>query len=72
MARNPILDELYATREKLLAEYKGDVHAYVQDARRRAMASGRPIAVPKERAKRIPKTAEPGISKTADYLTPAG
>ena len=30
MARNPILEEIYAARDKLLADYNGDVHAYVQ------------------------------------------
>ena len=49
MNRDPILDELYAIREEILAEYDGDVHAYVQDARERALKSGRPIALPKDR-----------------------
>ena len=38
MARNPILEELYASRDKLLADCKGDVHAYIQEARQRALA----------------------------------
>ena len=49
MNGDPILDELHAIREEILAEYNGDVHAYVQDARERALKSGRPIAVPKDR-----------------------
>lgn len=57
MARNPILEEIYAAREKLLADYNGDVHAYVESARQRALASGRPIATPKERAKQSAPTA---------------
>jgi hypothetical protein len=48
MARNPILDEIYAAREALLAEHKGDIHAYVADARRRALASGRAIVAPRQ------------------------
>ena len=52
MARNPILEEIYAARDTLLANHKGDVHAYVQDARQRVLASGRPIAKPKRRIKR--------------------
>ena len=59
MARNPILDEIYAARDALLADYKGDVHAYVQDARRRALASGRPIAAPKHRSNGLPQVAGP-------------
>lgn len=59
MARNPILDEIQAAREQLLAEYGGDVHAYVEEVRRRTLASGRPIAAPKRRARSAGKPAEP-------------
>ncbi|MBC8352755.1 MAG: hypothetical protein H8E66_12240 [Planctomycetes bacterium] len=52
MARNEILDEIYAAREELLAEHGGDVHAYVEAARKRALASGRPVAAPKQRTMR--------------------
>ena len=51
MALNPILEEIYAARNKLLADCKGDVHAYVQGARQRALASGRIIVAPKKRPK---------------------
>lgn len=49
MSKNLILDEIHAAREKLLADHDGNVHAYVEDARRRALASGRPIATPSRR-----------------------
>ena len=52
MSDNPILEEIYAARDKLLADCHGDVHAYVEEARLRALASGRPIAIPKQRTKR--------------------
>ncbi len=71
MARNPILEEIYATRELLLAEYKGDIHAYIQDARERALASGRPIAAPKQRTKRCTGAADPGVLRTEDHLSAA-
>lgn len=48
MPRNDILEEIYAARETLLAEFEGDVHAYIQNARERAIASGRPIAKPRK------------------------
>ena len=51
MTSNPILDEIHATREKLLAEHGGDLHAYVEAARKRALESGRPIYQPKQRTK---------------------
>lgn len=44
MTSNPILDELHATRQKLLAEAGGDLHRYVEEAKKRALASGRTIA----------------------------
>ena len=49
MARNEILDEIYAAREALIAQHGGDVHAYIEAARKRALASGRLVAAPKQR-----------------------
>jgi hypothetical protein len=44
MSTNPILDELHATRRAILAQYGGDVAAYLRDAQARLLASGRPLA----------------------------
>jgi len=52
MPRNPILEEIYETREQLVAEFKGDLHAYVEDARKRVLASGRPIAIPQRKSRK--------------------
>ena len=52
MGRNPILDELHAARQKLLTSCGNDIHRYVEEARKRALASGRPIAEPRQRAAR--------------------
>ena len=49
---NPILDELHATRAKLLGEAGGDLHRYVEEARQRALASGRTSAEPTQRTMR--------------------
>ena len=38
---NPILDEIYAIRQKLLADHKGDAFVCVKTARKLALASGR-------------------------------
>ncbi|MEQ1603839.1 MAG: hypothetical protein ABL999_03140 [Pyrinomonadaceae bacterium] len=46
---NLILEDLHATREKLLNEAGGDLHRYVEEARKRALASGRAIAHPTRR-----------------------
>lgn len=40
MNRNPILDEVYAAREKLLADAGGDIHKYLEGVRQREAASG--------------------------------
>ena len=71
MPRNPILEEIYAARDKLLADCNGDVHAYVEEARQRALASGRPIATPKQRTKRCTGAADLDASKTEGELTAA-
>ena len=41
MKPNPILEELYADREKLLADVGGDVHKFLEGVRKREAASGR-------------------------------
>lgn len=41
---NPILQEIYAARDEILAEYGGDLTAYIHSAERRALASGHPVA----------------------------
>jgi hypothetical protein len=41
MTRNPILEKLYAAREKLLADAGGNVHKYLEGVRKREAASGR-------------------------------
>ena len=62
MTTNPILDEIHAIREKLLADYKGDVHAYVEAARKRALESGRRIVQPKQRTKHCIEVADQSLA----------
>ncbi len=69
MARNEILDEIHAAREALLAEHDGDVHAYVEAARKRALESGRLIAAPEQRTKDCTEAADSAVSD--DDSTPA-
>ncbi|QDU90121.1 hypothetical protein Pla175_35220 [Pirellulimonas nuda] len=67
MATNPILEEVYAAREQLLAAYGGDAHAYVQSAWERAVASGRAIVDASQRDQEnlvAPKTG--GFSESSD------
>lgn len=70
MARNEILDEIYAAREALLAEHGGDVHAYVEAARKRALASGRIVAVPKQRTKRCTGDSKSGELQVEKLSSP--
>jgi len=72
MARNPILEEIYAARETLLADYQGDVHAYVLDARERALASGRPIAVPNDQIRRGAGAADAHVFAVETHSLPPG
>jgi hypothetical protein len=65
MTPNPILEEIYAAREELLAEHQGDVHAYVREARRRALASGRPLAAPKQGERQNSKDSPQGTANAA-------
>ena len=58
MTRNEILDEIHAAREALLAKHGGDVHAYVEAARKRALESGRALATPKQRTKDCTEAAD--------------
>lgn len=58
MTPNPILEELHAARQQILAEYNGDTAAYLRDAQARLEASGRPIAKIKQR--RIRRTEDVG------------
>ena len=51
MARNEILDELHATRAKLLQQAGGDIHRYFREATERLKASGRQIAKPARKLK---------------------
>ncbi len=71
MPRNPILEEIYAARDKLLADCNGDVHAYVQEARQRALASGRLIATPKQRTKRCTGATDLDVLAMEDRLAAA-
>ena len=41
MTNNPVLDELYAAREKLLQDAGGNVKEYLKGVRTRERASGR-------------------------------
>ena len=72
MARNEILDEIHAAREALLAQHGGDVHAYIEAARKRALASGRLVAAPKQRTIRCTGAAKSGEMTVENQSSPPG
>ena len=49
MTANPILQELYAARAQIMAEYGNDLGAYLRDAAERTKASDHPVAKIKQR-----------------------
>ncbi len=60
MATNPILKELHAARDEIMAEYGNDLGAYLRDAAERTKASDHPIARIKQRAVRRTPAATQG------------
>ncbi len=58
MTRNAVLDELHAARREMLAQYDGDLAAYLRDAQARLEASGRPIAQREQRTIRCTGAAK--------------
>jgi len=72
MPRNAILDELHAARRKILADYNGDIAAYLRDAQARLEASGRPIAQRKQRTIRCTAAAKPGEVAVENQSSPPG
>lgn len=43
---DPILDEIHRTRREISERFGGDLHAILDDARKRQAASGRPVWSP--------------------------
>jgi hypothetical protein len=65
MSHNPILDELYAIRERLLADAGGDIQKFLAGVRAREAASGRLL---REQEKRV---SAPDPSLTSGCSGPA-
>ena len=41
--RDPVIDEIHQTRERMADKFGGDIAAILEDARKRQTASGRPV-----------------------------
>jgi hypothetical protein len=70
MTRNPVLDELYAAREKLLADCGGDVHKYLEGVRDRERASGRLLTPEEQRTIRCNGAAKSGDEAVENLSSP--
>jgi len=62
MTKNPILDELRQTREKLLAEAGGTIEGLVARLQQDERLSHRQIVRPKNRTTRCAEAAKSGVS----------
>jgi hypothetical protein len=72
MTRNPILDELYAAREKLLADAGGDAHKYLEGVRERERASGRLLSAEEQRTIRCNSAATSPELPVENLSSPPG
>jgi hypothetical protein len=61
MFENPIVDEVHRIREQMLAEYAGDLHALIRDARRRteeAERAGQKVYSPTQEQAVVPSVTK--------------
>ena len=72
MTSNPILEELYAARAQIMAEYGNDLGAYLRDAAQRTKTSNHPIAKVKQRTIRSGGAAKSGELPVENLSTPPG
>jgi len=72
MTHNPILEELYAAREKLLADAGGDAHRYLEGVRKRERASGRLLSAEEQRTIRCTGAAKSGELEVENQSSPPG
>ena len=67
---NPILEELYAARAQIMAQYGNDLGAYLRDAAERTKSSGHPIAKIKQRTIRCSGAAKSGDLPVENLSSP--
>ncbi len=72
MTSNPILEELYAARAQIMAEYGNDLGAYLRDAAQRTRAPNHPIAKIKQRTIRSTPAVQSGELSVENPSAPPG
>ena len=72
MSKNPILDELHETRERLLAEAGGTLDGLVAQLQRDERRSDREFVRPKGRTSRCAGATKLGVSVVENQPSPPG
>ncbi len=72
MTSNPILEELYAARDKLLADAGGDASKYLEGVRKRERKSGRLLSAEAQRTIRCTGMAKAGELAVESLSSPPG
>jgi hypothetical protein len=72
MSKNLILEELYAVRSQLQAEYGDHLSAYLHSEFERLKAGGHPVAEIKQRTIRSTGAAKSGDLPMEDLSSPRG
>lgn len=67
---NPILEELYAARAQIMAQYGNNLGAYLRDAAERTKLSSHPIAKIKQRTIRCNGTAKSSDLEVENLSSP--
>ena len=67
---NPVLEELYAAREKLLADAGGNARKYLEGVRERERASGRLLSASEQRTIRCNGAAKSGETAVESLSSP--
>lgn len=70
MTKNPILDELHKTRERLLAEAGGTLEGLVARLQKDESLSGREFVRPKRRTGRWNGAPKSGVAAVENQLSP--
>ena len=72
MTKNPILNELYETRSRILAEHGNDLRDYLRSELARLKAEGHPIARIKQRSIRCAGARKPDALPLENHSSPLG
>ena len=70
MSKNPILDELRETRERLLAEAGGTIEGLFAKLQQDERLSSREFVRPKNRTSRCTEAAQSGVSAVDNQSSP--